>query len=412
MKDIIDEVFCAVLQLLIEEGYVKLEHYFLDGTKIEANANRYTFVWKKATDKQQEKLQVNIRALLRQIDEAEKQEQAEYGSRDLEELGEDSTITTEKLEAAVSRLEQKLAEEPKNKLLSKAVKKIRKDFLPRCTKYEEQQATFGNRNSYSKTDPDATFMRMKEDHMRNGQLKPGYNVQVGTEHQCIVGYSVHQRPTDTRCLIGHLDQLKSKLGKLPKAVIADAGYGSEENYAYLEKQNVTAYVKFNTFHQEQKRKFKQDISRVENWAYDEERDEYICPRNQSLTFRYERKEKTDAGYVVNKRYYECDTCSDCPIKERCTKAKGNRKISISPALQAYKQNVRENLWSEQGRELSVRRMVEVESVFGQFKGNRSFRRFHLRGLSKVNIEVGLISLAHNLLKKAAVRAKGTEEKAG
>lgn len=213
-------------------------------------------------------------------------------------------------------------------------------------------------------------------------------------------------------MIGHLDQLKDKLGKLPKAVIADAGYGSEENYAYLEKEAITAYVKFNKFYQEQTRKFKKDISRVENWIYDEKRDEYICPWNQRLTFRYERKEKTDAGYVVNKRYYECDACNVCPFKERCTKAKGNRKISVSPALRQYKQKARENLWSEQGRELSVRRMVEVESVFGQFKGNRSFRRFYLRGLPKVNIEVGLLSIAHNLLKKAVVVKNKVNRKAG
>jgi hypothetical protein len=209
-----------------------------------------------------------------------------------------------------------------------------------------------------------------------------------------------------------LDQLKAKIGDLPQAVIADAGYGSEENYAHLEKQEVEAYVKFNTFHQEQTRKFKNDISRVENWTYDEERDEYICPWNQRLTFRYEGKRKTDTGYLVTQRYYECDACGDCPFKERCTKAKGNRKISVSVALKQYKQKARENLWSEQGRELSIRRMVEVESVFGQFKGNRSFRRFHLRGLPKVNIEVGLISLAHNLLKKAVVAVNKTNGVAG
>jgi len=203
MKEIIDEVFTAVLQLLIEESYVKLEHYFLDGTKIETSAN----------------------------------------------------------------------------CCAKQLKRYGKTIFPRCAKYEAQQATFKDRNSYSKTDPDATFMRMKEDHMRNGQLKPGYNVQVGTENQFIVGYSLHQRPTDTRCLIGHLDKLKAKLGKLPKAVIADAGYGSEENYAHLEKEKVETYVKFNMFHREQKRKFKNDINRVENWTYDKEQDEYICPPN-------------------------------------------------------------------------------------------------------------------------------------
>jgi len=223
---------------------------------------------------------------------------------------------------------------------------------------------------------------------------------------------LHQRPTDTRCLIGHLDKLKANLGKLPKAVIADAGYGSEENYAYLEKEKVETYVKFNMFYREQKRNFKNDISRMENWTYDKEQDEYICPWNQRLTSRYEGKQKTDTGYIVKKRYYECAACGDCLYKERCTKAKGNRRISVSLALQSYKQKARENLWSKQGRKLSVRRMVEVESVFGQFKSNRSFRRFYLRGLLKVNIEVGLVSLAHNLLKKAVLMRTKTSIKVG
>lgn len=404
MKGLIDDVFAAVLQLLIEEGYVTMEHYFLDGTKIEANANRYTFVWKKSTDRYQEKLQTQIRQLLTEIDEINQQEQKEYGERDLEELGEGQVITAAQLEETVSRLEQRLAEDKTNKPLRKAVHKFRKDYLPRCRKYEAQQSVFQGRNNYSKTDPDATFMRMKEDHMRNGQLKPGYNVQVGTENQFIVGFSIHQRPTDTRCLIPHLEQVRERLGVAPKAVIADAGYGSEENYTYLEQHQITAYVKYNTYHKERTKRWKADISRYENWEYDEERDEYICAADQRLTFRYERYENTETGYRVKKRYYRCDACGTCPLRARCTKGLGNRQIGVSRELQIYKQITRERLSSEEGRELSVRRMVEVESVFGQLKANRGFRRFHLRGLLKTHIEVGLVSLAHNLMKRAAFSA--------
>ena len=220
MKPLIDEVFTAVLKLLIEEGFVNLDHYFLDGTKIESVANRYTFVWKKSTQKHQEKLQTRIRDLLFEIDELEKQEQQVFGDRDLDEVGEETKITATKLENVVNQLEQRLTQDPKNKPLRKAVRTIRKDYLPRSQKYEQQLQTCGDRNSYSKTDP-----------------------QVGTENQFIVGYSLHQRPTDTRCLIGHLNDLQAQLGELPRAVIADAGYGSEENYAYLENMNKEAYPK-------------------------------------------------------------------------------------------------------------------------------------------------------------------------
>jgi hypothetical protein len=224
--------------------------------------------------------------------------------------------------------------------------------------------------------------------LRNGQLKPGYNVQIGTENQFIIGYSFHQRPTDTRCLKPHLEKVKTALGKLPKTVIADAGYGGEENYAYLESEQLEALVKYSTYHKEKSKKWKQDISKLHNWQYNEIEDTWTCAAGRELLFRYESKEK-----------------SGCPFKELCTKAKGNREISVSMKYLSNKQQAREKLRSEEGYALSVRRMIEPESVFGQIKNNRGFRRFLLRGLPKVSLEVGWLSLAHNLLKKAAIDQK-------
>ncbi|MDP2735095.1 MAG: IS1182 family transposase, partial [bacterium] len=254
MRGVMEEVFASVLELLIEEGYVKLEHYFLDGTKIEANASRYSWVWAKSTRNYKHKLQENVKKLLDEIEQVNEEENEEYGDRDLEELGEDGPIDAEKLEKKIQELNERLKENPEDKKLAKAVKKIREDYLPRQRKYEEQESKFQGRNSYSKTDEAATFMRMKEDHMKNGQLKPGYNVQIGTEDQFVVRYSVHQRPGDSGCLIPHLQALKEQLGRLPEKVVADAGYGSEENYAYLDGQGIEAYIKYNTFHLEQKKR--------------------------------------------------------------------------------------------------------------------------------------------------------------
>jgi len=405
MKDVLETVFTSVLQLLVEEKYVKLEHYFVDGTKIEANANRYTFVWGKAVVKQKAKLQEKVRTLFTTIEEAEKQEEQEQVGQDLAELGEASSLTSEKLEAAVQQLEARLQTKPKDKPLKKAVRVLRKDLLPRLQKYEVQQEILGDRNSYSKTDTDATFMRMKEDHMRNGQLKPGYNVQIGTENQFIVGYSLHQRPTDTRCLKPHLEKVKAALGKLPGTVVADAGYGGEENYAYLENEKLKAVVKYSTYHKEKSKKWQQDISKIDNWQYDEAEDTWTCAAGRKLFFRYESKETTESGFETRKRHYRSASCEGCPLKASCTKAQGNREISVSLRYQRYKQQARERLRSEEGYELSVRRMIEPESVFGQMKNNRGFRRFLLRGLPKVSLEVGWLSLAHNLLKKAAIDHK-------
>lgn len=400
IKDIIDEVFTNVLKLLIEQGYVKFENYFFDGTKIEANANKYTFVWGKSTKKNKAKLEEKIKSLIKEINKVNEEENKEYGDKDLEEVGGENPIDASKLDDFVKRLDEKLSKKPKDKNLKKAVKIMKKDYLPRLKKYENQQKILQDRNSYSKIDNDATFMRMKEDHMKNGQLKPGYNIQMGTEGQFIVGFSIHQKTTDTSFLIPHLENLKKNIGKFPERIIADSGYGSEENYEYLEEKGLEGYVKYNMYHKEQKKKFKEQIFRVENLPYDTDKDEFICPNGKKLKYIYTGKYKTDNGYQTKRRYYECENCTGCLLKEQCTKAEENRKIQVSFRLNELKQKAKENLNSEKGIELRKKRCIEVEAVFGQLKNNAGFRRFLLRGLEKVKTEWGLLSIAHNMKKLA------------
>jgi transposase len=400
MREIIDEVFTAVLKLLIEEGYVKLEHYFLDGTKIEANANKYKAVWAKNTRRYKGQLQKKIKELLDDIDRVNEEENEEYGDRDLEEVGEDGPIDTEKIDKTIQELHDRLKGDPKDKKLAKAVRKLEKDYLPRQKKYEEQEKKLGDRNSYSKTDEDATFMRMKGEPRGKAHPRPGYNIQMGTENQFVVGYSVHQRPGDFGCFIPHLKQVEDQLGRLPGNVIADGGYGSEENYDYLEKAEVEPYVKYPTFHQEQRKKYKSNPFLVHNLVYDKEKDEYICPAGKRMIYRETSREKTENGYWVEKRHYECEDCRGCPLKEQCTRAAGNRRIQISFRLEKLKKKARDNLHSEKGKEMRSRRGVEVESVFGRLKWNWGYRRFLLRGKEKVKVEWGLLSIAHNLTKLA------------
>jgi len=405
MKTVLETVFTAVLQFLAEENYVQLEHYFVDGTKIEANANRYTFVWGKAVVKHKAKLQEKVQTLFAIIAETEIQEDISFNGRDLYELGESSENTSEKLEIAVKQLEERLQEKPKDKPLKKAVRMLRKDLLPRLQKYENQEGILGNRNSFSKTDNDATFMRMKEDHMRNGQLKPGYNVQIGTENQFILGYTVHQRPTDTRCLIPHLEKTKALLGKLPGTVIADAGYGGEENYDYLEQKETQAIVKYSTYHREKSKAWQNDISKIDNWSYDAEQDTWTCAAGHALFFQRVSKQKTESGYEIEHRHYRSTSCEGCPLKPKCTKAEGHREIKVSMNYLRLKNQAREKLRSEEGYALAVRRMIEPEPVFGDIKNNPGFRKFLLLGLPKVSLEVGWLSLAHNLIKQATVDIK-------
>ena len=405
MKEGIVVVFSDVLQYLIEEGYVTLENYFLDGTKIEANANKYKWVWAKSTATYKERLQKKIQELLGNIEQENEAEQEAYGDKDLEEMGGGNKqggggIDSEGLQKRIERLNERLADKMKDKREAKVLRTLQEDCLPRQKKYEEQEKILAGRNSYSKTDHDATFMRMKEDAMLNGQLKPGYNVQIGTENQFVVGFSIHQKTNDMNLLIPRLDQVQRRLGRLPRTVVADAGYGSEENYAYLEQAGVEGYVKYPLFSKLQKRSWRKQRFRVENWEYDPTKDEYICPSQQRLTFLGPRYRITDNGYHTSIREYECSSCASCPLKPQCTRGVGNRQLWVNPTLIRYQQQAREKLISDQGKRLRSRRGVEAESVFGRIKQDWGFRRFTLRGMEKVKTEWGLLCIAHNIAKLA------------
>lgn len=433
LKGIIEEVFLAVLFLLIEEGYVKLEDYFLDGTKMEANANRYTFVWAKNTQRYQKQLAEKVAALFEEIERLNAEENARYGDRDLEEVGEDGPIDPQKLEQRVAELNEHLQAEapsqleeeppveteprlseileskleqvqqtlqanPANKRLAKAARLLEKDYLPRARKYEDQEQKLSGRNSFSRTDPDATFMRMKDDPLRQGQLKPAYNIQNGTENQFVVGFSVHQEAGDPNCLIPHLERVKRGLGRLPKKVNGDAAYGSEENYAYLEQEKVANYLKYKTFNQEQRKRYHPDPFRAENMPYDPQQDAFTCPNGKRLTYRWTINTRTRNGYRTQRRVYEGEDCQSCPLKPHCTLASGNRRLKVSFRLWQYREQARQNLLSAEGQRLRSQRGIDVEPVFGRIKEDWGFRRFLLRGLEKVSIEWGLLCMAHNLAK--------------
>lgn len=400
MKDVIEDVFYEVIKLLIEKKYIKLQNYFLDGTKIEANANKYTFVWNKTIDNYDRKLDEKIKNHLREIDCIVAEENEIYLDDDLGEMGENNRITAKQVEAVVESIDRKLSEKPVDKVLRKKEKEFKKDILPRKQKYEEALSTFNGRNSYSKTDHDATFMRMKEDAMLNGQLKPGYNIQIGTENRYIVGFTIHPNPTDTKTLIPHLKHIETKLGQLPENIIADAGYGSEENYEYLEQKELGNYVKYNKFHWEKKRKNRENPYLAENMPYDQETDSFRCRNQKRLIHVGNRKYVTDAGYETRRDYYRCEDCKNCPYATECKNTDKNRTIQVSHRLNKLKKHANENLCSEKGLKLRSQRVVEVEQVFGRIKGCWSFRRFHLRGTDKVKIEWGLLAIAHNITKMA------------
>lgn len=390
----IKTLFAEVVRLLQELNYVSLDVQYIDGTKIESASNRYTFVWRGSVEKNKAKLEQKIQSVLQDIDDQIKEDSKAINKEELPQ-----TIDSKTLKEKLSVLNSRLKEPCKS--TQKQLTKLQEEHLPRLEKYETQLEILGERNSYSKTDTDATFMRMKEDHMKNGQLKPAYNPQISTENQFVTHFSIHQTPGDTTTLESHLEGFESQYNKQSSVVVADAGYGSEENYEYMESHNIEAFVKYNYFHKEQKRPFKNNIFLPQNLYYNKEEDYYVCPMGQHLVKIKEGKRVSDNGYISHVSCYQAIRCQGCPLRGQCHKAKENRTIEVNHRLNELKQKARERLLSETGLYHRGKRPIEPEAVFGQMKSNNKFNRLTLRGLPKVEIEFGLMALAHNLRKMAA-----------
>jgi transposase len=398
LKEALRTIFEEVVQLLAKEGLLSIEEVYTDGTKIEANANKYTFVWKKAIATNKEKMK-------KQLTEIWQYAQSVATTEDnLPEPPDFTTIDKEKVQATVDKLNEVLnTKQDVEKKVKAKLQYVTKNYPTNIEKYEKQEAILGARNSYSKTDTDATFMRMKEDHMKNGQLKPGYNVQVSTSNQYIVNYTIHPNPTDTTTLAEHLEQHKKSFKEAPKVVTADAGYGSEENYSLLEDKTITAYVKYGMFDKEQNENYKekQPPFKADKLFYNKDKDCFTCPMGQAMNFIGEITRKTSTGFEQKLKRYQAKNCTTCPLNGACHKSKGNRIIEINENLQRHKAIAYELLNSEEGIKHRKKRCCDVEPVFGNIKQNHGFKRFMLRGKEKVTIEWGLISIAQNIRKKAA-----------
>lgn len=391
LKEDIKELFTQIVLLLQEAGYVSLDIQYIDGTKIESASNRYTFVWRGSVEKYKSKLEDKIRDVLSLVDKHIEQDRA------AEQLNEtpkpiDSDLLRSKVKELNSRLDKM------DKIEKKQVRQLQEDYLPRLQKYENQLDKLAGRNSYSKTDESATFMRMKDDHMKNGQLKPAYNVQIATQEQFITNLGIYQRAGDTATLPSFLEGFEESYNKQSKIVVADAGYGSEQNYQVMEDNHIEAYVKYNYFHKEQKRAWKKNAFAVQNLFYNKDKDFFICPMGQKLTNTGTKKSKSELGYISTLTRYQAQNCNGCSLRGLCHKSKTNRIIEVNYKLNEYKKKARQRLLSEQGIYHRGRRCIEPEAVFAQIKHNNQFTRFRLRGLKKVNIEFTLVAIAHNLRK--------------
>lgn len=404
VKDEINDIFTQIVLLLCAKGFVSLDVEYVDGTKIESKANKYTFVWRKTVERNRAKLLEKIKVLLEQVDEAIAQdkcnvdERVEFTPTQLSEMSSELNAALSSLPATTDKEEKK-----RRKQLQKTAKELEKHSR-KLSEYNQHLDTLGERNSYSKTDKDATFMRMKEDAMNNGQTKPGYNLQIGTEGQFITDFALFPNPTDTLTYIPFMVSFKNRYGVLPSTEIADSGYGSEENYRFMEEHGIEAFVKYNRFHIEQRPRYVQDPFRSENFYYNEKEDYCVCPMGQPMSRIGQRRVKTASGYVSERHRYQAKNCNGCPLRSLCFKAEGNRIIERNHRLEKYKRQAFNLLTSDEGLKQRGRRCIEPEAVFGQMKFDMAYRRFRHFGKDMVTMDFAFFAIAFNL-KKMIVKMK-------
>ena len=396
-----EDIFAQLVQFLKESGEIDCKNIFIDGTKIEANANRYTFVWKKAVTKYQTRLFEKVASSYDEWSES-------YGLTAIS----DGDISKESLRKVITELKDICNEEHiefvngKGKHKSQLQRDIEtaEEYLTKIEEYEDAIDICGQRNSYSKTDHDATFLHMKEDHMRNGQLKPGYNLQVGSDSGYAVWAALFPDPNDTKTLIPFLNSLEEKLNLKYGTVVADSGYESEENYTYLEEHAIRAMIKPANYEISKTRKFKHDISRRENMDYDLEHDQYTCRAGKVLKKVYERAKKSTAGYKTRASVYECEDCSGCPFKSSCIKGNNsktpfeerNKKLMVSRTFEEQRKESLENITTDEGCILRMNRSIYAEGVFAEIKEDRKFKRYLCRGKPNVLTETLILLIAQNI----------------
>lgn len=401
-----EDLFYQFVRNLAAMGELGKETVFIDGTKLEACANKYTFVWRKSVGKWQEKMFLKMEQAVALLNK---------------EYIQSFTITkenrTKDLEKIFDYLQELCIENEvifvhgrgKRKSIHQKYYELFKRFLDRQLLYDLHNSRFDGRNSYSKTDVDATFMHMKDDHMRNAQLKPGYNVQIAVDSEYIVAADIFQDRNDVWTLVPFLKTMKENLRFKYPSVTADAGYESEEAYTFLENEQQKPYIKPQTYEKWKKRSFKQDISKRENMGYDLETDSYICHNGKHLNVSYIKKQKSKNGYESEVTVYECEDCTGCPYKEKCTKAKNNKKLYVSRKFIEQRQTSYENITTELGIKYRTNRSIQVEGAFGVLKNDYEFQRFLLRGKTKVKLEILLLCIGYNINK---LHAKIQNERLG
>ena len=398
LADKAEEIFRDVNSLIFKTEHVDLTHLYIDGTKLEANANKYTWVWKRATEKSRYRLFGKITMLLNEINEdlswsgLRMETNEEYVPEYLEEM---LTAYSEIYKLDTNEF---VHGKGKHKTVQQRQYERLREYKRKLEEYCEKITICGeDRNSYAKTDHSATFMHIKSDHMGNDQLLPAYNIQIGVSDEYIAVVDVNHYRSDMDCFVPLMEKFKGMYGKYPQYPVADAGYGSYNNYIYCEQHGMEKYMKFPMYDKESKdKRYHENPYRAENFRIDQD-GVMRCPNGKAFHFRY-RKNVKGNRYGRQEEIFECEDCAGCPYASACKKTPKNRTVRINEELTAMHREVLDNLNSIQGALLRTNRSIQAEGTFGIMKQDRNYRRIVRRGIKSVLLEVILVSIGHNLYK--------------
>lgn len=398
LVDKIEDIFAEVNRYIFNQEKVDTEHIYIDGTKIRANANMYSWVWKKSSLKSRDKTFVKVTDLIEKINYLISGFGVKFGTR--------SEYAIEYLEDILKKYVDLTGIKPNEVVRGRGHRKtlevryydLLKEYIEKLKKYAEHIKICGeNRNSYSKTDNDATFFRMKKDYMGNDQLLPGFNVQLGICDEYIAVFDILQFASDMDCFQPLMNRFHRLYGAYPKYPVADAGYGSYDNYLFCEEHGMEKYMKFTMFKQESENiKYHNDPYRAVNFPIDSE-GHPICPAGKRFNYLKTSPIKGNQ-YGRTEEFYQCEDCTNCPHKEQCHKSKGNRIVRINEELTTFHREVLDNLNCIHGALLRMNRSIQAEGAFGSIKWNRAYTRARRRGLKGMFLEIGMICLGVNLHK--------------
>lgn len=396
----IENIFVAINKVIFKKENVDIDHVYIDGSKFEANANKYSWVWKKSCINNRDKVFKKISELIDKINVEELallnikfEKRIEYAIEYLEEL--------------ISKYKELFSIDENKFVHGKGSKKSKQqrnyevlvEYKERLKKYAMHIQICGEkRGSYSKTDKGATFMRIKRDYMGNDQLLPAYNMQVAVCDEYIATFDVKQYAADVDCFVPLMEKHNNQYGKYPEYPVADAGYGSYNNYIFCEKHGMKKFMKFTMFEKETKNeKYRNNPFRAVNFKQDNNGN-LVCPNNRKFNFKYEMHVKGNK-YGRTEEVYECENCDGCPYKkECCPRAQNNRTIKINRELTAMHEEVIKNMCSIQGALLCMNRSIQAEGTYGIIKWDKSYKRAKRKGLNNVMLEFTLIACGFNLYK--------------